>query len=50
VTAGAAMRPPAVTLGHIPSPLLAGVIADSAIEAGLLDGALLERELTGLLR
>jgi len=48
--AGAAMRPPAATLGHIPSPLLAGVIADSAIEAGLLDGALLERELTGLLR
>lgn len=48
--AAAAMRPPAATLGHIPSPLLAGVIADSAIEAGLLDGALLERELTGLLR
>lgn len=48
--AAGAMRSPAATLGHIPSPLLAGVIADSAIEAGLLDAALLERELTGLLR
>ncbi len=48
--ASAAMRPPAATLGHLASTLLAGVIADSAIEAGLLDGAPLERELTGLLR
>jgi chemotaxis-related protein WspD len=48
--ATAAMRPPAATLGHLVTPLLAGVIADSAIEAGLLDAALLERELTGLLR
>jgi chemotaxis-related protein WspD len=48
--AGTAVRPAAATLGQIPSKLLAGVIADSAIEAGLLDGAMLERELTGLLR
>ncbi|MCS0591566.1 chemotaxis protein CheW [Massilia norwichensis] len=48
--AGSALRPPAATLEHLPSPLLAGVIADGAIEAGLLDGALLEREVKGLLR
>jgi chemotaxis-related protein WspD len=45
-----AVRSPAATLGHLPSPLLTGVVADSAIEAGLLDAARLERELTGLLR
>jgi hypothetical protein len=44
------MRAPAATLGHLPSVLLAGVVADSTIEAGLLDAALLERELAGLLR
>ena len=48
--AGAAMRQPSATLGHLPTPLLAGVIADSSIEAGMLDAALLEQELTGLLR
>jgi chemotaxis-related protein WspD len=48
--ASGAMRAPAATLGHLPSPLLAGVIADSAIEAGLLDAALLERALEGVLR
>lgn len=48
--AAGAMRPPAATLGHLPAPLLAGVIADSAIEAGLLDAARLERALAELLR
>jgi chemotaxis-related protein WspD len=48
--AAASMRAPAATLGHMPSPLVAGAIADSAIEAGLLDAALLEREVNGLLR
>jgi chemotaxis-related protein WspD len=45
-----ALRPPATTLGHAPSPLVRGVVADSAIEAGLLDGAALEQQLLGLLR
>lgn len=48
--AGAAVRPPAATVGQAPLPLLAGVVADSAIEAGLLDGPRLERQLEGLLR
>jgi chemotaxis-related protein WspD len=48
--AAAAVRPPADTVGHAPSPLVAGIIADSAIEAGLLDAAVLERQLMGVLR
>jgi chemotaxis-related protein WspD len=48
--AAASMRAPAATLGHLASKLVAGAIADSAIEAGLLDAALLEREVNGLLR
>jgi chemotaxis-related protein WspD len=48
--AGAAVRPPAATVGQAPLALLAGVVADSSIEAGLLDGARLERQLEGLLR
>ncbi|MFC5550591.1 chemotaxis protein CheW [Massilia aerilata] len=48
--ASKAMRAPAATLGHQPSPLLAGVIADGAIEAGLLDAALLEQAIAGVLR
>ncbi len=47
--AAATIRPPAATVGGHPA-LLAGVIADGAIEAGLLDGAVLERELLGVLR
>lgn len=48
--AASAMRPPAATVGQAPQPLLAGLIGDSAIEAGLLDGARLERQLEGLLQ
>lgn len=48
--ASKAMRAPAATLGHLPSPLLAGVIAGGAIEAGLLDGARLEQAIAGVLR
>lgn len=48
--AAAAVRPPAATVDHAPLPLLAGVVADSAIEAGLLDAPRLERQLEGLLR
>lgn len=48
--ASAAMRAPAATLGHLPAALVAGVIADGAIEAGLLDAAMLESEVLGLLR
>lgn len=48
--AGAAMRPPAATVGQAASKLLAGVIRDSALEAGLLDGARLREQLEGLLR
>jgi chemotaxis-related protein WspD len=48
--AAGAMRAPAATLGRPASKLLAGVIADGSIEAGLLDAALLEQELAGLLR
>lgn len=46
----AEMRPPAATVGHMPSPLLAGMIRDSALEAGLLDGVRLAERLEGLLR
>ncbi|WP_296943650.1 chemotaxis protein CheW [uncultured Massilia sp.] len=48
--AAADMRPAAATVGHAPSPLLAGVIRDSALEAGLLDAARLRERLEGLLR
>nr|WP_314539613.1 chemotaxis protein CheW [uncultured Massilia sp.] len=48
--AGADVRPAAATVGQAPLPLLAGVVADSAIEAGLLDAARLEHQLEGLLR
>jgi chemotaxis-related protein WspD len=48
--ASGAMRAPAATVGQAPSPLLAGVIRDSALEAGLLDGARLREQLEGLLR
>jgi chemotaxis-related protein WspD len=47
--AASAVRPAAATVGQAP-PLLAGVIAGDAIEAGLLDAAVLERQLPGLLR
>jgi chemotaxis-related protein WspD len=48
--ASGAARAPAATLGHLPAALVAGVVADSAIEAGLLDAAMLERDILGLLR
>jgi len=48
--AAGALRAPAATLQHAPSPLLAGIVADSAIEAGLIDGALLQARLEGLLK
>ncbi len=48
--AGADMRPAPATVGHGPSPLLAGVIRDGALEAGLLDAARLRERLEGLLR
>jgi len=48
-TAGA-MRPPAANIGRAPSPLVAGMIADSAIEAALLDTAQLQPQLEALLR
>lgn len=44
------VRAPASTVGRAPAPLLAGVVSDSAIEAGLLDGPLLEAHLEALLR
>lgn len=46
----AAVRAPAATVGQAARPLLAGVIRDSALEAGLLDGARLREQLEGLLR
>jgi len=46
----AELRPPAATVGHAPSPLLAGMIRDSAREAGLLDAARLAERLEGFLR
>jgi chemotaxis-related protein WspD len=48
--ASGAMRAPAATLGHLPSPLLAGVIGDGDFEAGLLDAARLEQAIVGVLR
>jgi len=48
--AAASVRAPAATVGQAPRPLLAGVIRDSALEAGLLDGARLREQLEGLLR
>jgi chemotaxis-related protein WspD len=51
--AAAGLRPPAATLSQAP-PLVAGVVAGmvstNGIEAGLLDAAILERELLGVLR
>lgn len=48
--ASAAMRAPAAAIERAPHPLLAGVIADSNLEAGLLDGELLQARLKELLR
>jgi chemotaxis-related protein WspD len=48
--AAGAVRAPADSVGHAPSPLIAGIVADGAIEAGLLDAAALERQLLGALR
>lgn len=48
--AAGALRPPAATLGRLPAGLVSGVVADGAIEAGLLDAAMLEQQLLGLLR
>lgn len=45
-----AVRAPSAMLGHLPAPLVAGVVADDSIEAGLLDAAMLERQVLGLLR
>lgn len=47
--AAAAVRPAAANVGRAPLPLLAGVVADSSIEAGLLDTALLGAQLALLL-
>lgn len=48
--AAAGMRAPAANIGRAPMPLLAGVVADSTIEAGLIDGTLLAEQLALLLR
>jgi len=48
--AQAALRAPAATVGNVPRPLVAGMVADSAIEAGLLDAGLLRAQLEALLR
>jgi chemotaxis-related protein WspD len=48
--AAGAMRPPAANIGRAPSPLVAGMVADSAIEAALLDTAQLATQLEALLR
>jgi chemotaxis-related protein WspD len=55
--AAASMRAPAATVGQAPplfagmiAGVIAGVIADEAIAAGLLDAAVLERQMLGLLR
>lgn len=45
-----AMRPPAPNVGHAPPPLVAGIIADGAVEAALLDAEQLQALLEGLLR
>jgi chemotaxis-related protein WspD len=44
------LRPPAANVGHAPQPLVAGVIGGGAVEAGLLDAALLQAQLEALLR
>jgi chemotaxis-related protein WspD len=44
------LRAPAATLARLPAGLVAGVVADGAIEAGLLDAAMLEQQVLGLLR
>jgi chemotaxis-related protein WspD len=48
--AAGALRRPAATLGHLPSAMVSGVVADGAVEAGLLDAAMLEQQVLGLLR
>jgi len=50
--AGAALRPPAATVGRAPPPLVAGVLAGAVegIEPGLLDAGPLLAALKGLLR
>lgn len=48
--AQAAMRPPAATVGNVPRPLVAGMIADGSIEAGLLDADRLRAQLEALLQ
>jgi chemotaxis-related protein WspD len=54
--AAASVRPPAATVGQAApcagmiAGVIAGVIADEAIEAGLLDAAVLERQMRGVLR
>jgi chemotaxis-related protein WspD len=45
-----AMRAPAANVGHAPPGLVAGIVADSALEAALLDTTRLRTELEGLLR
>ena len=45
-----AMRPPAANVGRAPSPLVAGMIADGALAAALLDTARLAAQLEGVLR
>jgi chemotaxis-related protein WspD len=45
-----ALRPPAANVGRAPSPLVAGIIADGALEAALLDTARLAAQLEGVLR
>jgi chemotaxis-related protein WspD len=44
------LRAPAATLGRLPAGLVTGVVTDGAIEAGLLDAAMLEQQVLGLLR
>jgi chemotaxis-related protein WspD len=48
--ASAAMRPAAAAVDRSPSPLVAGVVSDSELEAVLLDGALLQARLKEMLR
>lgn len=45
-----AMRAPAANVGHAAPGLVAGMVADGALEAALLDTARLRTELEGLLR
>jgi len=48
--AASALRAPAAAIGHAATPLIAGMVADSALEAALLDGDLLRARLKELLR